>query len=424
MGTYTSYISTLTDLHIVLFSALSRHPPPPPFFLSTFISSFVLASVDIMRFGTFLAAVLSVGTALASNVLELTPDNFDTIIGQGKPALVEFFAPWCGHCKNLAPVYEQLADAFAHQKDKVIVAKVDADGVGKPLGQKFGVTGFPTLKWFDGAGKDEKYDGGRDLEALANFISSKSGVKSNIKPPAPPAYQVLDIHSFDEVALNPEKDAIVAFTAPWCGHCKRLKPIYEEVAKDFSNEPNCLVVNVDADAQNNRPLGEKYGVGSFPTIKFFPKGAKGEPLDYDGPRTEDAFVAYLNEKCGTHRAAGGLLNEKAGRLADLDALAVKFVAESAAARQSLLKEAGDLAATLGAGAKHYLRVMEKVVNGSEDYLEKETTRLGSILKKRTLAAGKLDEIKIKANILDAFRPAKVEEKVEAEAAEEVHRDEL
>ena len=63
--------------------------PPRPFFLSTFISIFVLASADIMRFGTFLATVLSVGTALASNVLELTPDNFDTIIGQGKPALVE-----------------------------------------------------------------------------------------------------------------------------------------------------------------------------------------------------------------------------------------------------------------------------------------------------------------------------------------------
>lgn len=46
--------------------------------------------------------------------------------------------------QNLAPVYEQLADAFAHAKDKVIVAKVDADGVGKPLGQKYGVTGFPS----------------------------------------------------------------------------------------------------------------------------------------------------------------------------------------------------------------------------------------------------------------------------------------
>ncbi len=46
--------------------------------------------------------------------------------------------------QNLAPVYEQLADAYAHAKDKVIVAKVDADGAGRPLGQKYGVTGFPS----------------------------------------------------------------------------------------------------------------------------------------------------------------------------------------------------------------------------------------------------------------------------------------
>ena len=57
------------------------------------------------------------------------------------------FAPWCGHCKNLAPKYEELADAFVHAKDKVVIAKVDADGVGKPLGQKYGVTGFPSASF-------------------------------------------------------------------------------------------------------------------------------------------------------------------------------------------------------------------------------------------------------------------------------------
>ena len=66
-------------------------------------------------------------------------------------------------------------------------------------------------------------------------------------------------------------------------------------------------------------------MSSYPTIKFFPKGTT-EPVEYDGARTEDAFVAYLNEKCGTHRAAGGLLNEKAGRLAELDAIALKATA--------------------------------------------------------------------------------------------------
>ncbi|KAI0765904.1 protein disulfide isomerase [Trametes elegans] len=377
-----------------------------------------------MRFSfTLLATVLSIGSAFASNVLELTPDNFDEHVGKGKPALVEFFAPWCGHCKNLAPTYEQLADAFAHAKDKVVVAKVDADGAGKPLGQKYGVTGYPTLKWFGPeGGEPEKYEGGRDLDALANFITSKSGVKSSIKPPPPPAYTILDIHTFDEVALNPEKDVIVAFTAPWCGHCKRLKPIYEEVAKDFSSESNCVVANVDADAKNNKPLAEKYEIGSFPTIKFFAKDNK-EPVDYDGPRTEEAFIDFLNEKCGTHRTVGGLLDDKAGRLEKLDELAAKFYEQSAATRQELLKEATALASDLGATAKQYLRVMEKVVNGSEEYLEKETKRLASILQKRTLSPGKLDEIKIKANILGAFRPIveKAEEVVE-EVKEEIKRD--
>ena len=51
------------------------------------------------------------------------------------------------HFQNLAPTYEQLADAFSHAKDKVIIAKVDADGEGRPLGQKYGVTGYPSKRF-------------------------------------------------------------------------------------------------------------------------------------------------------------------------------------------------------------------------------------------------------------------------------------
>ena len=91
--------------------------------------------------------------------------------------------------QNLAPKYEQLADAYAHAKDKVIIAKVDADGEGRPLGQKYGVTGFPSmytvnvlasqrlisihlpaLKWFGPeGGEPEKYEGGRELLDLAGL---------------------------------------------------------------------------------------------------------------------------------------------------------------------------------------------------------------------------------------------------------------
>ena len=69
-----------------------------------------------------------------------------TLQGTCFPSRLDSDIPGLMRCcrQNLAPVYEQLADAYAHAKDKVIIAKVDADGVGRPLGQKYGVTGFPS----------------------------------------------------------------------------------------------------------------------------------------------------------------------------------------------------------------------------------------------------------------------------------------
>ncbi|KAJ7707688.1 disulfide isomerase [Mycena rosella] len=361
-----------------------------------------------MKFSLF-AAIIAAAVVSASNVLELTPANFDTVIGQGKPGLVEFFAPWCGHCKTLAPVYEELADSYAHAKDKVVIAKVDADGEGKPLGSKFGVGGYPTLKWFNADGTNEPYDGGRDLDTLSGNIAQKVGLKSNIKAPPPPETLILDAHTFDSVALDSEKNVLVSFTAPWCGHCKNMKPTYEKVAHTFKPESNCIVANVDGDDKKNKDLAAKYGVSSFPTIKFFAKGST-EPEDYEGGRSEADFVAFLNKKCGTERAVGGGLSDQAGRLPEFDALASKFFVAAGDARDTLLKDAAALAVSAGVVSKHYLRVMEKLVNGTEGYLEKETKRLESILKKRSLAPAKLDEIKIKSNILRAFsETSKVEE---------------
>jgi len=345
-------------------------------------------------------SVLAAG-ASASNVLDLGPDNFDSVVGKGKPALVEFFAPWCGHCKNLAPIYEELADAFAHAKGKVVIAKVDADGEGKPLGKKYGVTGYPTLLWFDGEGKEEKYTSGRDLDGLASFITQKIGVKSKIPGPPPTDVVILDNNNFNEVVLDPSKNVIVTFTAPWCGHCKTLKPHYEKVATTFKPEGDCVIANINADDAKNTHISQKYEVTGFPTIKFFSKDDK-KPEDYEGGRTEADIVAYLNEKCGAQRAVGGGLDDKAGRVPTLDNLAHKFFTASAADRNSLHKQALDIAATAGVMSKHYLRVMEKVLNGTAEYVEKESKRLNSILAKRNLAASKLDEIKIKANILKSF----------------------
>jgi protein disulfide-isomerase A6 len=165
-----------------------------------------------------LLPTLSTSSASGSSVLDLIPSNFDKIVFQSsKPALVEFFAPWCGHCKNLAPVYEELASTFAHAGDKVSIGKVDADE-HKSLGKRFGVQGFPTLKWFDGkdGSTPEDYSGGRDLESLTKFINEKTGVKAKGKKAAKSDVEMLTDSTFGK-EVGGEKDVLVAFTAPWCG---------------------------------------------------------------------------------------------------------------------------------------------------------------------------------------------------------------
>ncbi|TEB33343.1 disulfide isomerase [Coprinellus micaceus] len=371
-----------------------------------------------MRFSIPLLVGALIASVTASNVQELTPDNFDDVVGK-VPAFVEFFAPWCGHCKNLAPVWEQLANAFEHAKDKVVIAKVDADGVGRPLGQKYGVTGFPTLKYFDKNGVESKYEEGRDLDTLVAFITKQTGVKSKIPVKPPSAVKKVDVNNFDDLVLDPSKNVFITFTAPWCGHCKNLKPTWEKLAQWFAPESNCIVANMNADDEKNKPLAAKYGVSSYPTIKFFGNGADKTPEDYNGGRSEALLVEFLNEKCGAQRAVGGGLNAQAGRVADLDAIAKQFVAAAKDARATLLKDATALAGKAGDVAKHYVRAMEKLAGGAEAYIEKESKRLAKILAKKNLSEKKLDELKIKANILAAFteKEEKKDETIAREKAE-------
>ncbi|KZF26579.1 disulfide-isomerase tigA [Xylona heveae TC161] len=354
----------------------------------------------MVRLSHLLASSLAVlGASAASAVVDLIPDNFDSVVlKSGKPALVEFFAPWCGHCKNLAPTYEKLAEAFTFAEDKVTIAKVDADA-HRSLGQRFGVQGFPTLKWFDGkSDKPIEYNSGRDFESLEQFITDKTGLKAKVKKELPSNVQMLNDQSFKQ-EVGKDKDVLVAFTAPWCGHCKSLAPIWETLANDFQSEPTVLVAKVDAEAENAKALAQEQLIASYPTIKFFPKGST-EALPYNGDRSEKDFVDFLNEQAGTHRTVGGGLDIKAGTIDALDAVVAKFTGGEtlAAVSEEAQKVAKDLKDTYAA---YYVRVFNKI-GASEDYAQKELKRLQGLLKKGGLAPAKVDDLVSRSNILRKF----------------------
>jgi len=81
----------------------------------------------------------------SANVLQLNDSNFDSEINKGAtPILVDFWAPWCGPCRMIAPVLDKIADAMAGQ---AIVAKVNVDEA-PGVASRFRVSSIPTLLFF------------------------------------------------------------------------------------------------------------------------------------------------------------------------------------------------------------------------------------------------------------------------------------
>jgi len=446
----------------------------------------------------------------ASNVADLNSENFDEFIASNQYVLAEFFAPWCGHCKRLAPEYEEAANKLKEENSPVRLAKIDCTvETTAELAERFSIQGFPTLMWFVN-GEPVEYTGPREAAGIVGWIAKKTGPatttvtskdelkaqiekgsvvvgffekdseahkafvaaassgnqvetlsfvdvlsdelikeadekvdtvkvyrtfadpialdKANINKDAIVKFALAHAHpyfehaqaawsrlmargidyvlvivadtteasewdplsaianklaqeyidkvgfayvgkeffdrvgqfglsgknfpaafiteqkrdknyihdedtplteeslknfidgvldgsiaphfksqeapesndgpvtvvvgtTFDELVIKNDKDVLVEFYAPWCGHCKHLEPIYTELGNHFAGEENVVIAKLDATSNDF----EGVVVKSFPTIYLFPAGSKSEPISYEGSRTVDAFVSFLNQ---------------------------------------------------------------------------------------------------------------------------------
>jgi len=266
------------------------------------------------------------------------------------------------------------------------------------------VSGFPTIKWFPAHTKTpEAYSGGRTAADMTDFINKKVGTHARIKS-APTAVTVLDPSNFDAIALDPSKDVLVEFYAPWCGHCKSLTPKYEKVALSFEGEDNVVIAKVDADA--HKDLGQRYGVSGFPTIKYFPRGDK-TPVDYTGGREGEDFVKFMNDKTGSQRTLGGGFTEAAGRIPELDDIAEQFTdANDAAAKTQLITKAQGVIASLSADQKSlggvYELTMKRIMEKGAEFAATEAARLKRMIDGGNVAAKKRADFAKRRNIVLRF----------------------
>lgn len=238
------------------------------------------------------------------DVVVLTDKNFNQeVVKSNDVWLVEFFAPWCGHCKNLKPEYEKVAKAL---KGIVKVGAIDADQF-KSFGQQYGIQGFPTLKLF-GADKRTPIDFSSqpDSQSIVDFVlsevkkitkerlsgKSKSSDKSTNKSEKKQDKKqekkssggsevvVLTASNFEDTVFGSKDIWMVEFYAPWCGHCKNLEPEWEEAATKLKG----AVKFGKVDATVETTLAQKYGVKGYPTIKYWNYGEKSSRnvQDYQG----------------------------------------------------------------------------------------------------------------------------------------------
>ncbi|KAF7230699.1 protein disulfide-isomerase A6 isoform X1 [Nothobranchius furzeri] len=248
--------------------------------------------------------VLSVHAMYSSSddVIELKPSNFNREVIQSDSLwLVEFYAPWCGHCQSLAPEWKKAATAL---KGIVKVGAVDADQ-HKSLGGQYGVRGFPTIKIF-GANKNkpEEYQGGRSSQAIVDGamnalrtlvkerLSGKSGGSGYSKQQSGGGDKkdVIELtdDNFDKLVLESEDVWMVEFFAPWCGHCKNLEPEWTAAATAVKEQTKGKVHLGAVDATVHQVLASRYEIRGFPTIKIFRKGE--EPEVYQGGRSRGDII--------------------------------------------------------------------------------------------------------------------------------------
>uniref|UniRef100_A0A3B5LBV0 protein disulfide-isomerase n=1 Tax=Xiphophorus couchianus TaxID=32473 RepID=A0A3B5LBV0_9TELE len=118
--------------------------------------------------------------------------------------------------------------------------------------------------------------------------------------------KVLVGKNFKSVALDPAKNVFIEFYAPWCGHCKELAPIWDQLGEKYADHENIIIAKMDATANEVESLV----ISGFPTIKYYPAEGK-EVVDYTGNRDLETFSKFLD--------SGGVLpQEESGDDDDYD----------------------------------------------------------------------------------------------------------
>ncbi|XP_058639284.1 protein disulfide-isomerase A2 [Onychostoma macrolepis] len=210
------------------------------------------------------------------DVLVLHSVNFDRALSENKYLLVEFYAPWCGHCRNLEPIYAEVAGLLKNGSPEVRLAKVDADEE-KDLATEFHVGSFPVLKFFKDGNRQNATDfsGKRTVKGITRWLERHTGPSATVLNDVKSAEALLDAHDV----------VVVGFFQDLAG----------DKAKIFY-DVTLIAVDFDFGITSNPELFKKYDVKSDSLVLFkkFDEKRADMPLTEDSKLDKGEMISFIH----------------------------------------------------------------------------------------------------------------------------------
>ena len=228
------------------------------------------------------------------------------IFGKALPAIILYASEksdkWGEYEKLMRGISDKLGG-----KLKVVLTDIK-EGMAARLAEYIGIkeADLPSVRIADTRSDLKKYnmEGEINEKNILKFVEDweNNKLKPHLKSADEPKENNGDVFvvvgkTFEKEVLKNDKDVMLLFYAPWCGHCKALHPKYEEVAKKLkAKNPKLRLAKIDA-TENEV---ESVSISGFPTVKFYPGNKKDKaPIDYNGDRTVDDIIKFLKTNAAT-----------------------------------------------------------------------------------------------------------------------------
>jgi len=236
-------------------------------------------------------------------VIDFTPETAQKIFGgEVKVHVILFASKKSGDLTKFKDEFQTSAKEF---RGKTLFVSMDADDEeNERVLEFFGLKNedLPTIRLITLKDDMRKFKPENNeisskvlIEFVQNFFDGK--LKPHLLTQEIPddweksPVKILVGKNFHQVALDKKKTVLVTFIAPWCGHCKQLTPIYEQLGEKYKDNADVIVAKMDATANELDDIK----IQSFPTIKLFPKDSN-EAIDFYGERTVEGLSKFIDSE--------------------------------------------------------------------------------------------------------------------------------